>query len=329
MVAAGITEIGIITGETGPRSRGGRRRVRFRGQGHLHPPGRAARAGPLRADRPGLPGRRRLRHVPGRQHAAAGPRRVRRPRSRPTRRSPRPRRWTARWSRPRPRSCCARCRTRSGSAWPRSTRTATSCSWSRSPRIRRRTWRSSASTCSTPRSTRRSRAIEPSPRGELEITDAIQWLIDHGHRVRHEVLERLVARHRQEGPAARVQPPGARDPGAASTARSTSDSTDRGPGRRSRRAPRSSTRTVRGPAIIGAGTRIDDSYVGPFTAIAAGCEIIDSEIEHSVVLERSRIVGSPPPHRLAHRPRHQGPPQRTPAVATRLMIGDHCSVDLE
>ena len=33
------------------------------------------------------------------------------------------------------------------------------------------------------------RSIEPSARGELEITDAIQWLIDHGHRVRHEVLE--------------------------------------------------------------------------------------------------------------------------------------------
>ena len=33
------------------------------------------------------------------------------------------------------------------------------------------------------------RAIEPSPRGELEITDAIQWLIDQGHRVRHDVLE--------------------------------------------------------------------------------------------------------------------------------------------
>src|SRR5690606_8807460 len=32
-------------------------------------------------------------------------------------------------------------------------------------------------------------SIQPSPRGELEITDAIQWLIDQGHRVRHEVLD--------------------------------------------------------------------------------------------------------------------------------------------
>ena len=33
------------------------------------------------------------------------------------------------------------------------------------------------------------RSIEPSARGELEITDAIQWLVDHGHRVRHEILQ--------------------------------------------------------------------------------------------------------------------------------------------
>src|SRR5205085_2329551 len=33
------------------------------------------------------------------------------------------------------------------------------------------------------------RSIEPSERGELEITDAIQWLIDQGHPVRHEVLD--------------------------------------------------------------------------------------------------------------------------------------------
>ena len=70
MAAAGITEIGIITGETGPEvMRGGRRRVALGRQGHLHPPGRTARPGPLRAHRPRLPRRRRLRDVPRRQHA--------------------------------------------------------------------------------------------------------------------------------------------------------------------------------------------------------------------------------------------------------------------
>src|SRR5690606_16640404 len=48
---------------------------------------------------------------------------------------------------------------------------------------------------------------------------------------------------------------------------------------------------VRGPAIIGAGTRLVNSYVGPYSSIAADCEVIDSELDHSVVLGRSRIVG--------------------------------------
>ena len=42
-----------------------------------------------------------------------------------------------------------------------------------------------------------------------------------------------------------------------------------------------------------------NTYVGPFTAIAADCEVVDTEIDHSVVLEHSRIVGVPRLDRLA------------------------------
>jgi glucose-1-phosphate thymidylyltransferase len=87
--------------------------------------------------------------------------------------------------------------------------------------------------------------------------------------------------------------------------------------------------TVRGPAIIGADTRIENSYIGPFTSIASGCEIRDSELEHSVVLENSRIVGVAPiadslvgreveVTRTGERPR-----------ALRLMLGDHSTIDLD
>ena len=157
------------------------------------------------------------------------------------------------------------------------------------------------------RSTRRSRAIEPSARGELEITDAIQWLIDHGHRVRHEMLAGLVDRHRQEGPAARLQPARARDASSrASTARSTTTSRVERPRRDRGRRASSIDSIVRGPAIIGAGTRLVDTYVGPYTSIAADCELVDAEIEHSVVLERSRIIGVHRIQRLAARPRGRG-----------------------
>jgi glucose-1-phosphate thymidylyltransferase len=85
---------------------------------------------------------------------------------------------------------------------------------------------------------------------------------------------------------------------------------------------------VRGPAIIGPNTRLVDSYIGPFTSIAGDCEIVDTELDHSVVLERSRIVGvggiadsligrEVEITRSAKRPR-----------ATRLMLGDHSNVDL-
>jgi glucose-1-phosphate thymidylyltransferase len=48
--------------------------------------------------------------------------------------------------------------------------------------------------------------------------------------------------------------------------------------------------TVRGPAIIGERTRIENAFVGPYTSIYHDCVIRNCEIEHSVVLENTRIV---------------------------------------
>ena len=86
---------------------------------------------------------------------------------------------------------------------------------------------------------------------------------------------------------------------------------------------------VRGPAIIGSRTRIENSYIGPFTSIAPDCEIVDAELDHSVVLEESTIHGvagitdsligkQAEVTRSGQRPR-----------ALRLMLGDHSKVDLE
>ena len=86
--------------------------------------------------------------------------------------------------------------------------------------------------------------------------------------------------------------------------------------------------TVRGPAAIGAGARIVNSFIGPFTSVAAGCEILDSEVEHSVLLEHSRVISVP---RLADsligREVEVIRSGATP-VATRLLVGDHSRVEL-
>jgi len=132
-------------------------------------------------------------------------------------------------------------------------------------------------------------AIDPSWRGELEITDAIQYLVDKGYKVHpyiHQgwwidtgapgdmlaannlVLEELEPR--VEGYVDR-------------------DSRISGKVVIERGAEIINS-VVRGPAIIGQDTRIVSSYVGPFTSIYHHVLIQGSEIEHSIVLEHSRIV---------------------------------------
>ena len=131
------------------------------------------------------------------------------------------------------------------------------------------------------------RAIEPSARGELEITDAIQRMVDVGLRVEPHIVKgwwkdtgrlddmlaanRLVLdtiQARQGGELADCQVDG----------------------RVVIEAGAQLTRTaVRGPAVIGAGARLTDCYIGPYTAIGNNCVIENAEVEHSILLEGSIV----------------------------------------
>jgi glucose-1-phosphate thymidylyltransferase len=132
------------------------------------------------------------------------------------------------------------------------------------------------------------RSIEPSWRNELEITDAIQTLVERGLRVdphivhgwwkdtgqvqdmleaNRLILDDLEERIEGELVDSRVEGRVVVEEGA-----------------RLERA------TVRGPAIIGRGTRITDAYIGPYTAIAEDVQIEKAELEHSIVLSGSSIA---------------------------------------
>jgi len=131
------------------------------------------------------------------------------------------------------------------------------------------------------------RAIEPSARGELEITDAIQYLVDDGKRVEPHIvrgwwkdtgrLDDMLEANRLV--LDRIEP---RIEGELVESRCDGRVVvERG-------AVLKRT-TVRGPAIIGAGAHITDAYIGPYTAIGEDCVISSAEVEHSILLEGSTV----------------------------------------
>jgi glucose-1-phosphate thymidylyltransferase len=171
------------------------------------------------------------------------------------------------------------------------------------------------------------RAIEPSGRGELEITDAIQHLIDNGSHVESRtvsgwwkdtgqladmleanrlVLEDLSGGIEGELVESRVEGRVAVGPGA--------------------RIERSQ---VRGPAIIGAGARIVDAYIGPYTSIGERVTVERSEVEHSILLADcvvsdldSRMEGSLL-GRSVKLTRSEGLPR-----TLRMIVGDRSEITL-
>jgi len=133
------------------------------------------------------------------------------------------------------------------------------------------------------------RAIQPSRRGELEITDAIQHLISGGQRVRSHVItgwwkdtgkvEDMLEANRIVLADLKTAIHGTIDRHSV-----VEGAIEIGEGATVERS------RLRGPLVIGARARISDAYVGPFTAIGAHVELSHCEIEHSIVLERSRIA---------------------------------------
>lgn len=133
------------------------------------------------------------------------------------------------------------------------------------------------------------RAIKPSWRNELEITDAIQYLVEHGFDVQphlvtgwwkdtgkiEDILEanRLIletisgSNKGQVDGSSRINGQVVLEEGVVVK-----------------------NSIIRGPVIIGENSEIVDSYIGPSTSIQNDCRIVNTEIEHSIVLEKSEIV---------------------------------------
>lgn len=171
------------------------------------------------------------------------------------------------------------------------------------------------------------RAITPSQRGELEITHALQWLIDQRLNVRSTTISGYwkdtgnvtdmleVNRSVLEGIESGME--------------GTVDDSTEIIGRVliEKGAQISGSRIV-GPAIIGASAVVRDSYVGPFTSISEGCRIEDSEIEYSIVLRDSALAGVRRVEAsLIGRGVRVFPAPRN-SSSHRLVLGDHSEVQV-
>ncbi|HVA23313.1 MAG TPA: glucose-1-phosphate thymidylyltransferase [Chloroflexota bacterium] len=172
------------------------------------------------------------------------------------------------------------------------------------------------------------RAIKPSWRNELEITDAIQYLIDRQFDVRAQIItDRWIDTGKKDDllDVNRVilADLERRIDGAVSGSCEITGNVAIEEG------AEVIDSTIRGPAIIGQHSRIVRSYIGPFTSIYHHVLIEDSEIENSIVLENTHIVdagGRIDASLIGREVRIQRSAKRPKAYT--LMLGDHSQVEL-
>ncbi|SFN07523.1 glucose-1-phosphate thymidylyltransferase [Thermodesulforhabdus norvegica] len=170
--------------------------------------------------------------------------------------------------------------------------------------------------------------ISPSRRGELEITDAISWLIKNGYKVQSHMVESwwldtgkkddlLLANDTVMDEWLKTDIRGYVDPDSVVTGRVVIEE-----------GARVEQSTIRGPAIIGSGAHLIKANVGPFTAIGSGVRIVRSTVEHCVIMDNCVIEDIP---RLEHSVlgrRVRVKPTVRNQECLSLMVGDDCVVEI-
>jgi glucose-1-phosphate thymidylyltransferase len=131
--------------------------------------------------------------------------------------------------------------------------------------------------------------ISPSWRGELEITDAIQALLENGGEVLSERIEAwwLDTGKKDDLLTANTvvldEWVSRRIDGEISSQSVVTGRVQLG------KESRVANSTIRGPVVIGERVLVENSFIGPFTSIGNDCRIISSVLEHCVLLENARI----------------------------------------
>ena len=136
------------------------------------------------------------------------------------------------------------------------------------------------------------KSIKPSWRNELEITDAIQWLIDNGYKVDASIVSgwwkdtgkpedilhanRLILDDLTTKIKVEAEVEGEiRGRVSIDTGTKVNESS-----------------VIKGPALIGKDCVIKDGYIGPYTSIGNNCKIINSEVEDSVLMDGAKLINA-------------------------------------
>jgi glucose-1-phosphate thymidylyltransferase len=131
--------------------------------------------------------------------------------------------------------------------------------------------------------------IKPSWRNELEITDALQWLLDKGHIVEYEMVEgwwKDTGRPEDILDANRLALESIRGINRGKIV----NSEIKGMVSIGNNTVIENNSTVKGPAIIGENCRISNAYIGPYTSLGNKCQVINTEIEDSIIMDGTRLV---------------------------------------